>query len=226
MDKTNIIKNATLGMIVANEESNCAGGIYRTVHNHLPHYEQGVIVHTGSIDGTGEVLKQLEREFPNLRVIYNSEEFQKYGWAGAKNVVLKSVQTRRVSFFDADEVIKEKDYETLAEFVNSNCSWGFNFRCIRVSPDGIEIAQEQEGFLTVQNPRIFRMTRKPIFGFLDESGAEWLYARVNKKDIMASEDSKLCIQSPVPFYHFKPHILSEWTEESLKTQHLCRDRYN
>ncbi len=225
----NILKNTTLGMIVANEEFNCSGGILSTVRNHMPHYERGVIVHTGSKDGTGNVLKKLQREFSSLKVVEDHDSFKRSLWSGARNVVLEQIKTERVAFFDADEAIKEKDYETLANFVNSNDSWGFNFRCIRVLPDGEEIEQTPP---QIQNPRIFKMTKDPSYGLVELDMTEGLFAKVNRKYVIAQYHKgifgrKLCALSPVPFYHFKWYKLGERTNKPSQLKvHLCRNKYN
>ena len=96
-----VLPDTSLCAIVRDEKMNPAGGIERFVHAHIPHVEEAVIVDTGSIDGTREILEQLESKYHNLRVL--DHPFKSY--AEARNFSLDNARAKYALILDADELL-------------------------------------------------------------------------------------------------------------------------
>lgn len=111
-----VLPDTSLCAIVRDEKINPAGGIKRFLRSIMPHVEEGVVLDTGSLDGTREILEESKKEFPNLR-IYDSD-FK--GYAEARNDSLSYVRTENVLVLDADEIILQQDYLKLAKLVKNN----------------------------------------------------------------------------------------------------------
>ena len=112
-----ILKDTTLCMIVRDEKMNPAGGIERFAAAHIPHVEEAVIVDTGSVDGTREILERLESQYPNLRVLDRPFD----GYSNSRNFSLDQSRTKYNLVLDADELLTEKsptnDWEDLKEIM-------------------------------------------------------------------------------------------------------------
>ncbi len=104
-----VLPRTSLCAIVRDEMMNPAGGIMRFLRSVIPHVEKAVIVDTGSIDGTRDALEDAKREFSNL-YIYDTE-FR--GYAEARNFSLSKLPTPMALILDADEIIKQEDYEKI-----------------------------------------------------------------------------------------------------------------
>lgn len=83
-EKRVILSDCALCAIVRDEKMNPAGGIKKFVDSHVPFVEEAVIVDTGSIDGTREILEELESQYPNLKV----HDIKFKGFADARNYSL------------------------------------------------------------------------------------------------------------------------------------------
>lgn len=100
-----ILKDVSLCSIVRDEKMNPAGGIQRFIESHVPFVEEAVIVDTGSVDGTREILEEMQSVYSNLKVI----DIPFTNFSDSRNESLKYIQTKRVLVLDADELItKEK----------------------------------------------------------------------------------------------------------------------
>lgn len=106
------LSDVTLTMIVRDELMNCAGGLLPMLEYHLPHFPAAVVLDTGSVDGTRQLLEHLQGEYPQLKV-YDAE-FEGYGYARLKANSL--VLTEYSFMLDADERLAAS--ETLAQTWN------------------------------------------------------------------------------------------------------------
>ena len=127
-----VLADTSLCAIVRDEMMNPAGGIVDFIESIVSYEEQAVIVDTGSIDGTREVLEQMEAEFPNLCVVDIPFE----GYAQARNASLNHVQTKRALILDADERFTMDDFRAIEQKqgeADAN-THGFEFKILDVSP--------------------------------------------------------------------------------------------
>ena len=188
-----VLQDTTLCAIVRDEMMNPAGGIVRFVNMALPHVEAGVIVDTGSIDGTREALEELSARYPHLRVF--DLKFQDY--AQSRNYSLGEVQTRRALVLDADEVITGDDFETLRAFLEEPTCKGYSFYFKVVGHDG----KEYSGM--GHNPRLFDKSGKITYINCRGNKGEWLHHEGN-----TPPGPQLCglpewaMLPPVSIYHF------------------------
>ena len=117
MSSQAILPDTSLCTIVRDEMQNPAGGIRRFIDSHVPYVEEAVVVDTGSIDGTREVLEELQYKYPNLRIF--DRKFK--GYADARNHSLKHVDTKYALILDADELLTHKkpqnDFQILGDFM-------------------------------------------------------------------------------------------------------------
>lgn len=144
-----ILPQTTLAAIVRDEMMNPAGGVERFLRAALPHVEAAVVVDTGSIDGTCDVLSGLAKEYPHLKVYHREWD----NFAPSRNFSLSKVETKRVLVLDADELITHADYQILADYVKKNPVWGYWFSFRNIYPDGIQMLNEYG----VMNPRLFEV---------------------------------------------------------------------
>ena len=144
-----VLPDTTLAMIVRDERENPAGGIERFLNFTLPHVESAVIVDTGSIDGTWEILQRYSESHPHLRLFQRNWD----GFASSRNFSLSKVETGRALVLDADEWLSHKDYQVLVEFMRINPAWGYWFNFKLVYPSGTQL----ETMLDVMNPRLFKV---------------------------------------------------------------------
>lgn len=75
----------------------CIDSIERQTYDNL----EVIIVNDGSTDGTGEICRQLQEEFENIRVILTNDE----GVSAARNAGLERMTGEFVTFVDADDRI-------------------------------------------------------------------------------------------------------------------------
>src|SRR3989338_2370650 len=141
-----VLPDTSLCSMVRDEEMNPAGGIERFVETIAPHVEEAIIVDTGSLDRTKEILIDLRNKHKNLKVcecLFNS-------FAQARNVALSYVRTKRALILDADEIIDEEGFASLAGLIKKSPKKSINLNFINVYPDG---ALKQIGYY-VLNPRL------------------------------------------------------------------------
>lgn len=110
---------------------NPAGGIERFIASHVPYVEEAVIVDTGSIDGTREILEELESIYPNLKIY--DHKFK--GFADARNFSLSQANTKYALVLDADELITHKTPNNDWKIIKDELEFGrelyfFNFNHI------------------------------------------------------------------------------------------------
>ena len=181
-----VLPQTTLAMIVRDEEMNPAGGISRCLDAILPHVEEAVVVDTGSVDNTRKILAEFKEKYPYLRV-YN-RPFDTF--ADSRNYSLSLVKTEKALVLDADEIIREKDFEILSKFMREKPAWGYFFTFSNVYPDGSLLRNN----LDFMNPRIFGVENVRYEN--DENGTH--------EDIPFSMSVARTLDSPVDIFHFKP----------------------
>ncbi len=95
------LSDVTLTMIVRDELMNPAGGLHAVLSRHLPYFQKVVVLDTGSVDGTRQLLEEMASGYSQLRV-YDAE-FKGYG--PARNTANKYVKTEYTLMLDADEAM-------------------------------------------------------------------------------------------------------------------------
>lgn len=179
------LENTCLCAIVRDEVVNPAGGIKDFLKSIVPYVECAIIIDTGSIDGTREILEEYAGKYDHL--IIGDRKFK--GFADARNHSLeigKKLGTRYAFVLDADERLTKKDFKKLDTFVrqtNKNL-YKFNFSHIHFNGQ------------TTNSPACWE---KRMFGFnLDPSFKNDIYEK-----ICFNSGPGFCI-SPVSIKHFLP----------------------
>jgi glycosyltransferase involved in cell wall biosynthesis len=139
-----VLPKTSLCAIVRDEKINPAGGIVDFVRCTLPFVERAVIVDTGSIDGTRELLTELQTEYPRLDVY----DYVFDDHANARNFALSKVRTRRALVLDADERLSKPDFAQLKDLIKQTKSNYFRLGCMNIYLDDMEIGG-------CHNPRLF-----------------------------------------------------------------------
>ena len=101
------------------ETAQVIAGILSEVHlvfSTLPYVEEAVVVDTGSVDGTREILKEMQSKYQHLRVYDHKWK----GFADARNRSLEEARTKRVLILDADEIIADEDKSISGAFRTLN----------------------------------------------------------------------------------------------------------
>ncbi len=115
-----ILPNTSLCSIVRDEKNNPAGGIKRFIEAHVPFVEEAVIVDTGSLDGTREILEEMQSVYPNLRVYDHKFD----GFGNARNHSLTKVKTKYALVLDADELLCQErprnDWEGIRNYLQEH----------------------------------------------------------------------------------------------------------
>jgi glycosyltransferase involved in cell wall biosynthesis len=176
----NILPDTSLCAIVRDEMMNPAGGIIDFVDSTLPFVEEAIIVDTGSVDGTRQVLEEISGKYPNLKIY--DRKFD--GYASSRNFSLKQVKTRRAFILDADERLTKNDFEKLREILAETDKTAVEFKILDIRPDKTD-------YIYGLNPRLFNIGRKRNF-----YGEIW--ERVNG---ITNQDT---LYSDVEIKHFSP----------------------
>ncbi|MDP2907598.1 MAG: glycosyltransferase [Nanoarchaeota archaeon] len=143
-----ILTDTSLCAIVRDEIENPAGGIVDFVNSTLPFVESGVIVDTGSVDGTREKLEELSLKYHGLKIY--DRQFDDY--SSSRNFSLNKVETKMALILDADERLTIKDFENLKKVIGNNPRQGYNFEFYDIYPEGII------RFPLAHNPRLFKVS--------------------------------------------------------------------
>ena len=141
-----VLNDTSLCAIVRDEKMNPAGGIASFIESHIHFVEEAVIVDTGSVDGTRELLEKTSLCYPNLRVYDRNFD----GYASSRNFALDQVQTKRALVLDADELLTREDFEKLSVILKEKRSLCYGFNFVHVYTD---IAKSCLG--SYCNPRLF-----------------------------------------------------------------------
>lgn len=144
-----VLPNTSLCSIVRDEKNNPAGGIKRFVEAHVPFVEEAVIVDTGSLDGTREILEEMQSKYPNLRVY--DHKFN--GFGNARNHSLTKVKTKYALILDADELLcQEKprnDWEGIRNYLQEH----ENFKIAEIDIEDVFSKRKPFSF----NPECWKM---------------------------------------------------------------------
>lgn len=179
-----VLPGTSLCAIIRDEIINPAGGIKRFLASVMPHVERAVIVDTGSIDGTREILEEAKKDFPHLE-IYDSK-FE--GYAEARNFSLSKSRTDRALILDADELILQEDYVRLRREIESNSNHNISL----LFKDALEICDvPSDGF----NPRL--VMNNINLKLVGRPGHHWHWEEFEGKRYLKIHECG------VPIYHFK-----------------------
>ncbi len=163
-----MLLDTTLCTIVRDEMINPAGGIIDFIDSTVPFVEQAVIVDTGSIDGTREVLEHLQLKYPNLAIL--DRQFDDF--ASSRNFALDNVKTKKVLILDADERLTKEDFLTLQnKQFEDILGYNFLFRNIYAN-DHVKFRWDSPG---THNPRYFINSKKVRYRNTFENYSELLY---------------------------------------------------
>jgi len=159
------LPDVSLCAIVRDEKINPAGGIERFAESHVPFVEEAVIIDTGSLDGTREILEELQSKYKNLKVF--DHKFN--GFVESRNYSLSKVNTEYTLILDADELITNKkpknEWEKIKYSLNSNIDC-YRFEFENVSPS------IREEFRSYWPDRLFK-AKKTKFGFVGGDQQIW-----------------------------------------------------
>ena len=196
-----ILPDTTLCAIVRDEAMNPAGGIIDFVDSTVPFVEQAVIVDTGSVDGTREMLEQLGSEYRNLTVV--DATFTDY--ASARNISLKYAKTKRVLVLDADERLTREDFKNLKKIMKEQPAIGYNFEIINIYGD------EETETGGIHNPRLFTRKPKGYLGKVYYENTDWRlgenlyvscpYGRKSSQGKMDEEEGVTNIAISIKHFH-------------------------
>lgn len=186
------IRDTSLCAIVRDELMNPAGGIAKFVNAAMPFLEEGVIVDTGSKDGTREMLEEISAKYKNLRIY--DRKFRDY--SDARNCALGHVKTKRVLVLDADERLTRSDFAQLKTFVEEHDYAGYNFGFLLVTP---ELEHDGKG----HNPRLFDLSKDLRYQFVV---SEYLYKGTDRMD----EITGATIDTGIHIKHFCPKVEARW----------------
>ncbi|VVB77848.1 Glycosyl transferase family 2 [uncultured archaeon] len=177
-----ILPSVTLCAIVRDEKINPAGGIEDFLHCTMPFVGAGVIVDTGSIDGTREILEDSKRKYSNLSIY--DRKFR--GFAQARNYSLSKVQTPWVLVLDADERLSQEDFEKIKNEIASPEKYMTEYR---KDIFGFELGlfniytNDTERSCDILNPRIFRSDCNFCFSNNHGRRSEYLYENQGLKSL-------------------------------------------
>lgn len=213
-----VLPNTSLCAIVRDEEMNPAGGIERFVETIVPHVEEAVVVDTGSLDLTKEILFDLRNKHKNLKVY----ECLFTSFAQARNVALSYVRKKRALILDADEIIDKEGFANLAVLIKESPKKSISLDFINVYPDGV---LKQIGSF-VLNPRlIFNPSRAYFVNSFNKFNWEFIkYSPLLEKSFDLTENSLHVINAydKVEVYHFMPNEQAE----DLKLETLYKNKEN
>lgn len=143
------LKNVGLCAIVKDEIMNPAGGIENFIESTLPYLAGGVIIDTGSTDGTRQILEKATTRFPGLKVF----DYVFTGFADARNHALQRFEETGLDFvfvLDADERLTQQDFIKLQESLKSKQE-AFGFKFIDIYQDKTRPTH------SYHNPRLFHL---------------------------------------------------------------------
>jgi len=149
-----VLPDTSLCAIVRDEMINPAGGIISFIEAAILHVEKAVIVDTGSVDETLNVLNDMQAKYSHLSVY--SRPFKDF--ASSRNWALDQIKTKNVLILDADERISEENFVELRNIMIENPRRGYNLPIIKCLSDG-----STKKLNAANNPRIFRLSDNIIY---------------------------------------------------------------
>lgn len=180
--------NVTAAIILKDEER----VIERCLKSILDKFDDIVVVDTGSVDRTIELIKNLKSSKIKLYQMKWKENFSE-----ARNFALDQVNTDWVFFIDADEELADMDYsvgDILAVFDKMGCA-----KSITVSPRIIDT--DENNYIGVT--RIFRKDSGiRYYGLIHEEARKI----ADNKIVMINN---VCVDIPIKHDGYKPDVLQE-----------------
>ena len=208
-----VLSDTSLCAIVRDEKMNSAGGIERFVDSHVPYVEQAIIADTGSIDGTREILEEMQSKYSNLKVV----DVPFNGYSDARNKSLKHVKTKRVLILDADELLThekpQNDWKILSEFIENNYSEACRFFFEQIYPHKI-ISDSISGHTL----RLFDKNIKLHF-----ENDLWEQAEISKKCRLIRIENVL-IKHFLPSHESTKLKWENWYLEDINAKYCAEDR--
>jgi glycosyltransferase involved in cell wall biosynthesis len=163
------LPDTTLCSIVRDEKINPAGGIERFIHSHVPFVESAIIIDTGSVDGTREILEGLKKDYDNMKVI--DLEFE--GYSSTRNKALSYVKTKNALILDADELITHKnpnnDWLIIQDFLLNHEAQAYEFFFENIFPDKIEKNENCGQPIRIINSSIKNPLKKVLWEKIDKN---------------------------------------------------------
>lgn len=178
-----ILSDVSLCAIVRDEKMNPAGGIERFVSSHVPFVEKAVIVDTGSLDGTREILEDLEGKYKNLKIY--DHKFR--GFADARNFSLGKARTKYALILDADELITHEKPRNEWKVINEVFNEGYQYKFYKFDFKHVDPSGEY-----VSSPTHYVRLVKRKFGKFERCLFEYL------------EDEPQCDRFGMQIFHFLP----------------------
>jgi len=142
------LSDVTLTMIVRDELMNPAGGLHAVLSRHLPYFQNVVVLDTGSVDGTRQLLEQMAGENRQLKV-YDTK-FEGYG--PARNTANSHVKTKYTLMLDADELFGSA--ESFTTETRNKLELGTETAALRVKMSAV-YPSGHTLLLGCWNPRLF-----------------------------------------------------------------------
>lgn len=162
----------------------------------MPYFPEIVVLDTGSVDGTRQLLEHLAGECPRLKV-YDAK-FE--GYAQSRTTANGYVKTKYSLILDADEILPAeakliKEVEIAKEIANANKAKKYialRFNCLEINPTGEVNFRD----FNIFNPRLFP---KDLVRF-ERRVWEWLTWKDTTVDLKVFQRTV-----ETPFLHFVPN---------------------
>ena len=193
-----IIPDTSLCAIVRDEVMNPAGGIFDFINCTMPFLERGVIVDTGSLDGTREVLEEMSSQYPNLTIF----DAKFMGYAHARNISLGKVKTKYAFVLDADERLSQEDFEQIKKCMDENGMDEYNFRLMNIYPFGEDVSGGH-------NPRLFDNGGEYKY---TDWGGKWEQLRDKFGSVIDGKDTRVYIKHFVSSPNLK---MDQWYDGTV-----------
>ncbi len=185
-----ILPDVTLAAIVRDEKMNAAGGIEDFLECTMPFVSAGVVVDTGSFDGTRDILDRMKRKQSRIRIY--DHEFVSY--AEARNYSLLQVRTPYALVLDADERLSQEDFEKISDAIHNNpLAIGFNFLIEDIDFYSSRVCR------ALHNPRLF--VANICFKYKNN--------RLKSEEYLCLSDDrvdKFCSEIGISIKHFGPNV--------------------
>ena len=217
-----VLKDTSLCAIVRDEEMNPAGGIRDYLHCVLPFIEQAIVVDTGSVDGTRQILEEMQGQYKNLKVFDHAFD----GFAQSRNSVFDYIKknnlgTKYSLFLDADERIPREGFDAMQKLLSCSSAYddedGGLIEGYHIPIKGVSSRIGNSGG---HNPRL--IVNQPGNYFYNNEGLvfEWICNRNGRKLYNSYFDMESSLSNEIMIYHFLPDSINEGKKqwyEHLKT---------